>query len=226
LKECGVETTAAFRLAYVLMHAELEGLVCSGAPRGKEQTYALFDERVPPTRRSTRDEALTELTVRYFRSHGPATPNDFKWWSSLSAADVKRGLELAGDQLNREVVDGVTFWFATSSERLPRRPAATRVHLIQGYDEYTVGHRETKYLLDLSGRARTYIRERSVFVGIILLDSQVSGHWRRTTMKGGVAVEVALNRRFDATETRALRQAVDRYGSFLGTKPVVVQMTR
>ena len=33
------------KLAYVMMHAELEGVICSGPRRGKQFTYALLDER-------------------------------------------------------------------------------------------------------------------------------------------------------------------------------------
>jgi hypothetical protein len=103
LEGAGVATDG-FRLAYILMHAELNGLVCSGAPRGRQHTYALLDERAE---RRTRDEALAKLTLRYFTSHGPATAKDLRWWSSLTAADVATGLELVGSQLGREVVDGV-----------------------------------------------------------------------------------------------------------------------
>jgi hypothetical protein len=35
------------RLAYIVMNAELEGLICSGPMRGAQQTYALLDERAP-----------------------------------------------------------------------------------------------------------------------------------------------------------------------------------
>ena len=34
------------KLAYLMMHAELEGVICSGPRRGKQFTYALLDERV------------------------------------------------------------------------------------------------------------------------------------------------------------------------------------
>ena len=34
-------------LAYIVMNAELEGVICSGPVRGAQQTYALLDERVP-----------------------------------------------------------------------------------------------------------------------------------------------------------------------------------
>jgi hypothetical protein len=65
------------RLSYIMMHAELDGIICSGVRQGKQFTYALLDERVPPAKVLERDEALAELTLRYFTSRGPATVKDF-----------------------------------------------------------------------------------------------------------------------------------------------------
>ena len=73
------------RLAHLAMYAELEGVICSGPTRGSQFTYALLAERAPDARRLTRDEALGELSRRFFRSHGPATIRDFVWWSGLTA---------------------------------------------------------------------------------------------------------------------------------------------
>ena len=63
------------RLAYLVMHAALERVICSGPRRGKQFTYARLDERAPGARTLARDEALAALTRHYFSSHGriPAT---------------------------------------------------------------------------------------------------------------------------------------------------------
>src|SRR3954453_21996617 len=91
------------RIAYIVMDAEMELLIASGAPRGGKQTYALLDEWAPPTARDKepfdRDRALAELMLRYFTSHGPATIADFTWWSGLTAADTRRGLATNGSAL-------------------------------------------------------------------------------------------------------------------------------
>src|SRR4029079_2478721 len=87
--------------AYIAMHAELEGLICSGPLQGKQHTYALLDERVPPARPIARDEALAELAFRFFRSHGPSQARDLSWWSSLTLAESRRAIDLAGDRLAR-----------------------------------------------------------------------------------------------------------------------------
>ncbi len=105
LQRVGLPMTGQ-RLAQLVMHAELEGIICSGPRRGKQFTYALIAERVPRTPRLSRDEALATLSRRFFRSHGPATVRDFVWWSGLTTVDAKRGLEM--NKARREEVGGHT----------------------------------------------------------------------------------------------------------------------
>jgi hypothetical protein len=212
--DAGVEAVG-IRLGYILMHAELEGLICSGPLRGKQQTYAALPERVPEVGRSrTRDESLFELTLRYFSSHGPATIKDFQWWSSLTAADVTRGLDLVGDGLTSEAFDGVTYWFAGRAPTV--QEVSPSVHLVQAYDEYIVGYTSSKYVLDISRTARSRSPDRVISNHVILLDSQVAGHWKRTIERKVVRIEAVLDSPFDQAKTQALRLAADRHADFLG----------
>jgi hypothetical protein len=43
-QRAGIPTDGELRMGYLMMFAELEGLVCSGSRRGKQLTYALLDE--------------------------------------------------------------------------------------------------------------------------------------------------------------------------------------
>jgi hypothetical protein len=212
--------TAGFRLAYLLMHAELDGVICSGPPRGKQHTYALLDERAPATGSLGREEALAALTLRYFTSHGPATQKDFRWWSSLTAAEVKQGLEMVAPQLEHEVIDDLGYWFAPSPPA-PPDPSPT-VRLLQGYDEYIVGYSESKYVLDSSGGARSLPLDRVPFNHAVVLDGQVAGHWKRTLRSDAVTIEAALYQPFADPQARALQAAADRHGAFLGLPATVV----
>lgn len=216
----GVEATA-MRIGYILIHAELEGLICSGPRRGKQQTYALIEERVASVPALDRESALSELTRRYFIGHGPATVKDFRWWSSLSSADIASALEAVGDDLIEESVDGTSFWFANPDPDEAIRDGGGRdksptVYLIQSYDEYVVGYTESKYVLDISGTARSRPGGRAIFNQVILLDSQVAGYWRPTTKKGVVRIEAVLDSPFGLAQHQALRGAADQYAEFLG----------
>src|SRR5262245_3440374 len=114
------------------MRAELDAVICSRAPKGRQQTYARLEDRVPQTPSLGRVEALVELTRRYFMSRGPATLKDYLRWSSLTAADGQRGLEMVSSLLQREVIDGRTYWFAQSEKGA--RPPSPTIDLVQGYD--------------------------------------------------------------------------------------------
>jgi hypothetical protein len=108
LQQAGIITEGEQRVTYIVMRAELDGIICSGARRGKQFTYALLDERAPHARALTHDEALAELTRRYFTSHGPATIQDFGWWSGLTGADAKAGLAMVTSHLQQETINGQT----------------------------------------------------------------------------------------------------------------------
>jgi hypothetical protein len=213
----GIETDSR-RLGYLMMYAELEGVICSGGRSGKQHTYALLEERAPNAKRLSADDALAELTLRYFRTHGPATVHDFRWWSSLKVADIKRGLELVGPLLRNEVVDDKSYWFSGAAPRA--RPKSPVVHLLQPYDEYIVGFSQTKHLLNLSGIAKR-LSDRTLYLGVVTLDGQIAGHWKRTVSKASVRFDVALYRPLVGARAAALQRAADAHGAFLGLRAEV-----
>jgi hypothetical protein len=225
LERSGITATGT-RLGHLLMNAELNGILCSGPVKGKQHTYALLDERAPDASRLDRDEALAELTLRYFTGHGPATVKDFRWWSSLTIADINKGLEMVGARLDHETIDGRSYWFAEPPPS-SASPSPT-VELLQPYDEYLVGYSESKYVLDVSGAARSGPRDRTVFNAVVILDGQVAGHWRRTVGRDSVLIEVALYAPFEDAQTAALHAAAARHGEFLGrpTNVTVVAASR
>lgn len=204
------------RLGYILMHAELEEVICSGARQGKQHTYALFDDRVPPAPPFDRDAALAETVRRFFTSHGPATVKDFTWWSYLTVADTRRGLELVGGALESTVIEGRTYWSAAGDAGIAPRRAAPRAHLLQVYDEYVVAYRESRDLLDIDHHAGRLTGGQVMFLHAVILDGQVIGCWRRQVTKTSVIVETQIARPLDAAETTAVEDAIARHAAFVG----------
>jgi hypothetical protein len=198
------------RLGYIVLHAELDAVVCSGPRRGKQFTYALLDERIPPSRVWERDEALAELTRRYFTGHGPATVRDFTWWSGLTVADARAGIDMSASHLTHEIIEGRTYWFATSmpTEVEPSREA----YLLPAYDEFLVGFAS----FDQSRKAGQPDGKNLLFNSTILCGGQVIGSWKRTFTKEVVAIELSPFAPLSASEAEAVGDASRRYGAFLG----------
>lgn len=216
LERAGI-TAAGLRLGYIMMRAELDAIICSGPRRGKQFTYALLDERAPNARDLPHDEALAELTKRYFSSHGPATIQDFVWWSGLMVSDVKAGLEMSKSELTYEVVDGQTYWFAPlAATSAPAVDISQTAYLLSTFDEYGIGYKDRKELLDPSYTERAGNLPTVPFSAHIAIGGKILGAWKRTLTKREVILEAFYYRRLTEAESRALADEVDRYGSFLG----------
>ena len=207
--------TDDLRFTYLIMRAELDGIVCSGGRRGKQFTYALLDERAPQAKPLERDDALAALAKRYYSSRGPATLQDFAWWSGLTVTDARKGLEMIQPEFLHEVVEGQTFWF-TASARLKKDSTA---YLLPNFDEYTVGYKDRRAVFD------TAHFKKLGFGGLldhtIVIDGQVVGIWRRTLKKDAVVVELKPFASLTKAQSHAVAMAAQRYGAFLDL-PVVL----
>lgn len=213
LQQVGIASDNVLRFTLIVMRAELDGLICNGARRGKQFTYALLDERVPPAKTLGHDEALAEFARRYFTSHGPATLQDFVWWSGLSTAEAKTGLELVKSQLLYEVVDEQTYWFATSA--LPMNDLASMPYLLPSFDEYTVGYKDRSAVFDTTHTNKLNAWGNILGSYTMVLDGQIVGTWKRTIKKDTVIINASPFTPLNEAETRAFMIAADRYGAFL-----------
>jgi hypothetical protein len=213
-------TAVGQRIAYIAMQAETAGLICSGPVRGKQQTYALVEERTPHRPKHSRDEALAMLATRYFTSHGPATAYDFAWWSGLTVGDARRGIQMLDRSF--ESVEFENKIYVMRQEAASAPPTLPVVHLLPNYDEHVVAYRDhgpsldphTPNALDGWGNALT--------AHIVVRNGLVVGGWRRTVEAERIAARFDVRIPFKRTETAALKRALGDYARFMG-KPVEIE---
>lgn len=214
-----IVTDGELRMGYIMMRAELDGIICSGARRGKQFTYALLDERASQTKTLERDEALAELARRYFMSRGPAALQDFAKWSGLTMTDARSGLEAVKGQFSYEVMDGQTYWFSTSIPvKKNRSPTA---HLLSIYDEYISGYKDRSAMGDAK-HAEKLIALGNALNYIIIVDGQIVGTWKRTFRKGAVLIETNIFTSMTKAENKAVAEAAHQYGAFLDLPVVLI----
>lgn len=209
LNRSGVAADNGIRLGHILIRAELDGVVCSGPREGKQFTYALLEERVPPAKPLTRDEALVELTRRYFNSHGPANLQDFVWWSGLTTADARRGIGFIRDDLKDAIIDEKSYWTpaGVAPSAKIRGP-----HLLPAFDEYNVAYKDRNIVNDL-------IPNWNALGPTVLLDGKVVGTWKASINKTSVQIHVESARPLKKVETTAIGPVAARYAAFLGLSP-------
>lgn len=220
----GVEPGQGIRLAHLMMDAELDGLVTSGPRQGKQFTYALLDERAPKSKPLKRDEALAELTRRFFTGHGPAQMADFAWWSGLTLTEVKQGLESVKGELEKMEAGGKTFWMGKG--RLDKAAAPSKkgpvVHLLPNYDEYFIAYKDRSSIGEEIKVKKVKAVKGAFDLHILFADGQVAGGWKRDLGKKSATVEITPVWKLDAAVKKAIQAEVDRYGKFLGVETKLV----
>ncbi|MCW5873844.1 MAG: AlkZ family DNA glycosylase [Anaerolineales bacterium] len=219
LEASGVLEAKGQRLAYIVMFAELEGLLISGPRRGKQFTYMLLDERAPARGRlPARADALAELARRYFGARGPATAQDFAWWSGLTVADCRAGAQAAG--LHNAELSGKTYWW---SEARPPAKSVRGAWLLPNFDEYGIG---------FADRSHTEPAEfKSFWAGGALMlphfyvvNGRTAGMWKRELGKGEVHITLQSPFGRAVVDAKALGSSIKRFGEFLGLKPVLTPL--
>jgi hypothetical protein len=202
------------RLAYIVMNAELEGVICSGPPRRAQQTYALLDERAPRAgfqarfASSAQTGDAAELAYRFFIGHGPASIQDLARWSSLTLTQSRDALDAVKDRLDHATVEGVELWFdpdAPTTEELPR------ALLLPLYDELTLSYPLINFP-QASGHPHT--AGEDLFVGCVIIAETNVGIWRRVVKGRKMIMEIALAH--GARRSRSLvAAAADSLATFL-----------
>jgi hypothetical protein len=213
ISKAGVSCDDHVRFNFIVVHAELDGLICSGPRRGKQFTYTLLEERVPQAKSLSREESLAELTRRYFTSRGPATLHDFVWWSGLVVNDARTAIDSVRGDLLKETIGGVDYWrSAVISKPAPVRNTA---HLLPSFDEYFVAYKYRRAAIDEDSN-KPSAQSSVVFQSPVVVNGVFVGHWKPKTTKRGVNISFDLVKKISPSVDRRLAKAVDRYRTFLG----------
>ena len=220
LGKAGISTEGQ-RGYHLLAMAGLEGLLCFGSRRGRQQTFVLLDEWVPEAGRSFGPgEALARLAERYFTGHGPATLQDFTWWSGLTVSDARAGIKAAGPLLSR-VSYGEREYF--TGEAPPHDPGGEPgAYLLPGFDEYILGYRDRSVILDPALADKTVIGANGMMLPTIVVDGSVVGTWKRTIGRNAVNIAMKPFVPLNAAHRRQVRAAAEQYGTFMRS-PVTIE---
>lgn len=202
------------RLSYIMMQAELEGVICSGPRQGKQFTYALLEERVPESKALDREEALMKLAMNYFRSRGPATIRDFAYWSGLSMMDAKAGALMIRPHFEKEIIDDMEYLFipGTSTDNNNIQTA----FLMPDYDEFGMSYKEHKAMSNPEGVAQAKQDESPSSYHMFVINGIVRGTWRQTITKKSVVIETTPFNKLTEKESQLLEKAINRYKEFIG----------
>ena len=193
-----------------LAHA---GLICGGPREGRQPTFVLLDAWLPPTPAKSREEALAELSLRYVRSRGPVTVQDFAWWSGLTVKDAQAAYASVHSLVQQDTIDGKVYLLSPDTILVTKLRKS--VHLLPPFDEYLVGYKDRSAAVD-PAFLRQVIGINGLVGASIVIDGRIAGMWKRSLGVDRVDIALAPFRTLNKSEQVAVAAAAKRYGRFLG----------
>lgn len=209
LEKKGIRTDD-LRAGHIMFRAETDLIVCNGMKRDKQFTYALFDERVPSSKKLSKEEALAQLAQRYFPSHGPASLKDFSWWSGLSLKDATTGLESVKSNLTSEKYKDNFYWFAEQAESKKNN---SNITLLPAYDEFLISYKSREISVDTPNLPRTFTNN-GIFNPVIVHNAKVIGTWKLQAKKDLVIIPFFFSKP-TVKQKELCKKAAKEFGKFL-----------
>jgi hypothetical protein len=200
------------RAAHLFLRAELDGIIGSGPSQKKHHTYILIDERFRQMTTFSREEALGKLARTYFSSHGPATIEDFIWWSGLPVKDARDALEIIRKEFISETIGSQTFLL---SENLSFKKEKSTVFLNPAYDEFLISYKDRSASIKETNQ-RKAISNNGIFRPVILVNGEVAGIWKRTVQPSKVIIETTFFKKPDHNIKEQTQEAARQFAVFLG----------
>lgn len=194
-----------------LTHAEAKGIICSGIDKGNKITYALLEERVPPVRELHKEEALAKLAHNYFRSHSPATLNDFIWWSGLSATNARQAIASIEQELISERFAAQKMYLHQSYKEEKEKNV---LHFLPSYDEYLISYKNRTDVLEKEHQSKAF-NSFGLFRPVILYNGKIVGNWNKSFKKKEMTLKIDWFEKDTEVKKELLSKAQQKYITFL-----------
>jgi len=193
------------------------GVLCYGPNRGRNVTYtnphrfAPFEPAIDP---------LPDLVRRFLWSYGPATPQHFAKWLSISPVVATKLFTSLADGLEEVHLDGKPAWVIQGDTDFPD-DRARGIRLLPYFDAYGIGSHPRELLFPGKAWDRALARGQAGNYPLLLIDGIVGGVWhqRRSGRKLQLTVE-PLNT-LKPAQRRQLDVEADRLGEIVGATPVL-----
>jgi hypothetical protein len=205
-------STDGQRFTFILQRASLEGLIHQGISIKNDPTYH-SSEDLAATPLSNED-ALKEISQRYFQSHGPATIKDFVWWSGLTVKEAKIGLKSIKSELARFEIGNKIYWSKVSPINNEWKQTLPNIKIIPQYDDYLLAYHDRGASID--DKVKQILKPKyGRFNQVILVNGKVTGIWKREITKNNVAFKLNYFGPLNDQENEALVSEIKDYSKFI-----------
>lgn len=209
LEKNGIDSKKSKGL-FILGYLSQKAVVCLASHRGKQPTFALFDEWIKNSKKIDKKESLKEITKRYFQSHGPATIHDCMWWSGLTSTEIKEGISQHTDIKNIDF-NGKTYWFFHNAKKIELKSYA---HFLPAYDEFLIAYKDRTASLRDEDKKKIFSSKNLIFSSALIINGKAIGMWKPVKKKNSVEVKIHFFTEANNAEKNLIKTELEKYGKF------------
>ena len=207
-----------------------EGLICYGPEqdkgKGNEAVFVRVDQWL--TKQKKVDESTSQqiLLRSYLRSYGPATVQDFSFWSGISMKDSKEVWNSLAQELAEVSIEGQqrSILHLDLNELAESSLDEEVVRLLPAFDSYVLAHARKGHLVSDQHYKRVY-RNQGWISPVVLIHGKIAGIWS-CARKGKV---LALEAEFFEKPPRRLQTKIhdeaESLGGFLNASTITVKIS-
>ncbi|CAG5070437.1 hypothetical protein DYBT9623_02983 [Dyadobacter sp. CECT 9623] len=212
LENAGIATSGQ-RGIHIIGYLAMKKVLCHGTHSEKQPTYALLDEWVENPRKLDETESLAEISLCYFTSHGPASLNDFVWWTGLKISDARKGLNEVTSKLDSFDLAGTTYWYSPMDSDLS---PGNNTFLLPGFDEYMLGYTDRSIILDKSHAEKIVPGNNGMFMPTIVIDGKVEGTWKKAVKKDKLQIDMYPFGKLTQIKKRRVEKQAELFAQYSG----------
>jgi hypothetical protein len=210
-----LEAPVGTTMLHLLYRAAALGVVCCGPHIGRDDSFVLLDDWVPPSKGPRGEAALAELAVRYFRAYGPAGEADFAAWSGLRIPVVRQAIAAIGSSLVEFPGPVRGLWTLGPAGD---HPEITResVRLLGHFDTFLLGYRRRDHLGGAAAESWIHTGGGGWIRPVVCVDGWITGGWRLDRVPGGFEIVVTPFEQQSGRERTGIAREAASISAFLG----------
>lgn len=213
----------AERFWSIVRPAVVEGLVCYAPDQneaGAKRSNAVFvrtDQWLPKQKEIGELAAQQFLLRGFLRAYGPATVQDFAFWSGISVKESREVWSSLGDEIVEVSIKDEKKAMLGDDIKVLAHGSLPQdvVRLLPGFDPFLLAHAKKDHMIQDQHYKRVY-RNQGWISPAVLVNGTIMGIWSCTKKGKSLSFKAELFEKLTKAQRSKIRDEAERLASFLG----------
>jgi len=215
----------------ILKETCYEGLTVHAQPQGAESYFARLDKWLPNLNLDMLDEeqAKEKLLLKYLSGYGPASIQDFAYWSGLMTSDARKTLENLASELEEVKIEGVKgqLWMQKKDYKALMEidlDEKSPIHLLPKFDSFVLGNKDRTRIIQREFMKQVFRPKIGDVAATILVNDDIAGTWRHKKTKNSVAVSILPFQKLKKEDLKEIKSAAEDFRQFIGVSQLKLEV--